>query len=164
MKNERSSLLRDKKGVDRYLLFILLGIGLIWLKSGLGKLAMGNFADTLGGTLVKFMAKNPYPWFVDFINSWVLPSSSMWGLVVMTSEALAGILITFAALALMFVGGNEKRLVWALKVGIIIGFGLSLMFLLAAGWTSPSTDGLNQLMLVVEGIGVIYAWSLLKKS
>src|SRR4051812_5574497 len=145
--------MKNKKGVDRYLLFILLAVGLLWLKSGLGKLAMGDFADTLGGTLVKFMAKNPYPWFVDFINSVVLPSSSMWGLVVMAAETLTGIAVTFSALMLMFVGGNEKRMVWTMKVGLIVGFGLSLMFWLAAGWTSPSTDGLNQLMLVAEGVG-----------
>lgn len=164
MKNERRSLLRDKKEVNRYLLFVLLAVGLVWLKSGLGKFASGNFADTLGPTLVKFMSKNPYPWFVDFINSVVLPQSNMWGLMIMGVELLTGVAVTFSALALLFAPGNGKRLLWGLKVGLVLGFMLSAVFWLAAGWTSPSTDSLNLLMLVIEAVGALYAWSLLKKS
>jgi len=41
------------------------------------------------------------------------------------------------------------------KPGLIGGITLNTMFWLAAGWTSPSTDGLNLLMLVTQLIGLV---------
>lgn len=42
-----------------------------------------------------------------------------------------------------------------LELGLLGGILLNIIFWLAAGWTSPSTDSLNLLMFLIEAIGFI---------
>lgn len=137
---------------------ILLFVGLIWLRSGVGKVLSGGFADGLGKTLEKFASNNPYGWYKDILLTQAIPRAKTIGTVVMTMEILTGLLIAAAALYLLWnINGNTsmKRL---LILGLAIGFLLNLNFWLASGWTSPSADGLNSLMIVIEiiGIGVVF--------
>lgn len=133
---------------------MLLTVGLLWLRSSLGKLADGKFVEGLGTTLVKFAANNPYPWYKDFLNSVAIPNSYLFALLTMWGEFLTGLSLTLGALLLIF-GKSNKLILIGLKSGLLGGMGLNLFFWLAAGWTSPSTDGLNLLMFVTQLIGFI---------
>lgn len=144
-------------------LLILLAVGLLWLRSSLGKLTGGNFVQTLGETLSKVAPKNPYPWYKDFLNSVAIPNSQVFGTLVLTGEFLSAVLITAGALGLFLRPRPHKLLSKALIAGLLIGAFLNIIFWLGFGYTSSSTDSLNLLMAVVQAIGVFYVWKGFKK-
>ncbi len=80
--------------VNKQLLFILLSVSFIWLRSSFSKFISGNFAAALGETLNKTIDKNPYPLFKQFLISVVIPNSYLFGTLVMWGELLSGIAIT----------------------------------------------------------------------
>lgn len=135
--------------IKKYFYLILLANGLIWLRSSYGKFASGNFVQGLGGTLERFASKNPYSWYKDFLQNVAIPNSQTIGMVVLWGEA-------FVALAI--VGGAVFKMKRVLILGLLGGAVLNVLFWLAAGWTSPSTDSLNLLMLVIELVGIFFVW------
>ena len=69
---------------------------------------------------------------------------------------LGGGAIVIPALYLIFQPKTKcKVTLWLLIVGLIGGAFLNLNFWLASGYTSPSSDGLNLLMLVTQVVGVL---------
>jgi len=143
-----------------YLKLIILLNGLLWAKSSYGKFVSGNFVDNLGKTLTAFASKNPYPWYKDFLNNVAIPNSQIFGTLTLYGEAFAALTLTFIPLYLFFKPANQiLRLL--LILGLLTGAFLNLIFWLAAGWTSPSTDSLNLVML---GVQVIALFAILKHS
>lgn len=136
------------------LLLILTSVGLLWLKSSLGKFASGNFVSNLGGTLTKTADKNPYPWFKEFLNAVAIPNSYIFGVLVLWGEFLSALAITIGAVILL-VNPKANKLVYLMLIaGLAGGFFLNLNFWLGFGYSNPSTDSLNLLMAVVEIIGI----------
>lgn len=136
------------------LLLIFLSVGLLWLKSSLGKLTSGNFVSNLGGTLTKTADKNPYPFFKQFLLSVAIPNSQIFGSLVMWGEFLSAVAITLGALILL-INPKANKLVNLLLIGGLAGGAfLNLIFWLAFGYSNASVDSLNLLMAVVEIIGV----------
>lgn len=150
--------------VNKYLLLILATVGVLWLRFGFGKFQSGNFVESLGGTLNKFADKNPYPWYKSFLQNFAIPNSQIFGVLTMWGELLSGISIILASVYLLFVGNKNKLVLILLALGLMGGAFLNIIFWLASGWTSPSTDGLNLLMLAVEIIGFAYIINLLKNK
>lgn len=148
----------------RPLLIILLAVGLVWLRSSLGKLTGGTFVQTLGETLSKVVPKNPYPWFRDFLTSVAIPNSQTFGTLVLTGEFLSAVLITVGALGLLLNPRPHKMLNRALIVGLLIGAFLNIIFWLGFGYTSPSTESLNLLMAAVEIIGLFFVLKQLRNE
>lgn len=134
---------------SKHLLGVTLIFGLVWLRSSYGKFTGGEFAAALGPTLTKFASNNPYAWFQDFLRTTAIPNSMMLAPIVMYSEAIVALLMVFSSLYLMLQKKNRLAST-LLLVGLVGGAALNLLFWLAAGWTSPSTDSLNLLMLAVE--------------
>lgn len=138
----------------RPLLLILLSIGLLWLKSSLGKFTSGSFVSGLGGTLSKIVDKNPYPWYKQFLNTVAIPNSQIFGSLVLWGELLSAIAIIFGSVTLLLKPKAGKLASLVLMAGLAGGLFLNITFWLGFGYTSPSTDSLNLLMGVVEVVGI----------
>lgn len=148
---------------NKYLLFILAVVGFIYLRSSWGKITGGEFVNSLGGTLGKFAAKNPYSWMQSFLQNVAIPNSKVFGLLTMWGEFLSALAILVAVFYLVFSSQKNKLFIWLLLTGCFVGMFLNLIFYFAAGWISPSTESLNLLMFMVELTGLIYALKLLKE-
>lgn len=135
---------------------ILISLGFIWLRSSFGKITGGMFPQTLAPTLEKFISKNPYPWYTDFLKSSIIPNAEFFGQVIMWSEFAVAIAIVGGSMFLLI--NNKKSLAgMVLKIGLFGGIMLNLNFWLASSWTSPSTDSLNLLMAVIQ---IISLWTI----
>lgn len=146
---------REKMKINfRYLLVIFIAIGYIFSKSGYEKVVGGKFVDGLLGTLGKFASNNPYPIVKDFLNQVVIPNSTTFGTLTMWGELFSGISILVTSLILFMVVRAHQFVYLLLLFGLVGGAFLNLIFWLSAGWTSPSTDSLNFLMLIVQSVGV----------
>lgn len=139
--------------MEKYLLLIFLVDGLIWLRSSVGKLSGGTFPQSLGETLQKFASKNPYPLVKEFLQNVAIPNSQLFGVLTMYGEVLSALAIILGSLALLL-QAKDKRMVTVLVAGLLGASFLNLIFWLSSGWTSPSTESLNLLMLVLQVVGV----------
>lgn len=145
-----------EKAQNKTLLFILLAVGLIWLRSSYGKISGGNFVEGLAGTLDKFASKNPYPLVKQFLLNVAIPNAHLFGTLVMLGEAFTALSIVIASVYLLLNSKTNQVVLTILSLGLIIGIFLNATFWFASGWTSPSTDGLNLLMFAVQLVGFIY--------
>lgn len=153
----------DSVRLPLFFLLFILAIGLVWLKSSYGKLTGGVFVDGLGKTLTMFASKNPYPWYKDFLTQVAIPNAKTFGLLTMWGEFLSAVSITAASIILMATGGS-KLVKIVLLLGLLGGAFLNAVFWLASAWTSPSTDSLNLLMLVLQAIAAIAVAKSITKS
>lgn len=141
----------------KFLLLILLADGLIWLRSSYGKFSAGTFVETLGKTLEKFASQDPYSWYKGLLQDVAIPNAPVVGTVILWGELLVALAIVVGAV-LLWGKRAGARAKWILLAGLLGGAVLNLLFWLAAGWTSPSTDSLNLLMMVVELVGAFFIW------
>lgn len=151
-----------ERKLDKYLLAILLFNGLIWARSSFGKFQSGNFADNLDKTLTVFASKNPYPWYKNFLNNIALPNSQLFGNLTMYGELLTAIAIVGGSIYFLWKGFN-RLVALGMLAGLLGGMFLNMIFWLASGWTSPSTDGINLLMFFVQLTGSMYIFKLLSR-
>lgn len=129
----------------------------VWFKSGYGKLT-GDFAETLGSTLDRFVEANPWPWFVsylDWVSQWtdVLAQFIQWG------ELLTGVGLAVAATILIFFKQRAVQM-WGMIIAIISLVGslaLNFNFYFAAGHLSSSTASINLVMFWIA-LGLLYVW------
>ena len=142
--------------VDKYFLLILLADGLVWLKSSYGKFSGGDFVAGLPATFGKFASKNPYPRFKDFLTSTAIPNYQVFGNLVLWGELFVAVAIVGLTALLLFGVKLNKPWLILLKLGLLGGAFLNLIFFLASGWTSPSTESLNLLMLAVQAVGLVW--------
>ena len=109
-----------------------------WLTSGTEKLkslasdsaAYFKQMENVFGNV--FAAKNPYPFMADFLKNVAAPNASQIITVVAISEFSIGLLYLLG----LFV-----------RPASIVGIVLNSIFYLAAGHTSPSTAGINFIMI-----------------
>lgn len=136
---------------------ILLFQGFIWLRSGAGKVLGGSFSNSLGTTLEKFASNNPNIWYKNILLAIAIPNARSIATMIVVLEVLTGLLVIISVIFLLIYPKENKISEAVLILGLAIGFFLNLNFWLASGWTSPTSDGLNLLMMVIEviGIGVI---------
>lgn len=146
-------------------LLALLSIGLIWFRSGIGKIMGGKFVGALAPTLNKLTTGNPNTWYDGFVKNTVIPNSNFFGNLIMWGEFLSALSITLGSLYLLF-NKKENKIVESLFfLGLIGGLLLSLNFYFAAGWTGSSTESLNLLMFAIEAIGIgVFGKIILKRG
>lgn len=140
----------------KLLLIVLLVTGLLWLRSSYGKFTSGTFVSSLAGILTKVADKNPYPWFKQFLVNTAIPNSQIFGFLILWGEFLIAVVMSVGVLVLLLTPKPNKLVNLMLLVSLIGGAFLNILFWLGFGYTSPSTDGLNLLMLAVEIIGIFY--------
>src|SRR6185503_12697071 len=127
-----------------------------WLHSGWGKWAAPGFMDNIGKALAGFADKNPCPWYANFLNSTIIPHADTFGNAIRTGELLVGVILALAGLLLLAKRRLSPAATWIL---VLAFFGAALMklnFYLAAGWTSPSTWGVNLVMGLIHLILGLY--------
>jgi hypothetical protein len=147
------------KKLNQHFLWIVLIQGVIafeWLKSGLGKFTKPGFMNSIEQTMTAFAAKTPHQWYSEFLKANVIPNANYFGNLVRWSEVLFGVILVTGGLALM----RQNRLsFWMHKVLVIALLGgalLNLNFYFAAGWSSPSTEGINIVMSLVQLVLAAY--------
>lgn len=148
-----------KVNVNNYLLIVFLFLGLIWVRSSLGKLTSGNFAQSLTEILEKFASKNPYPWYKNFLQTTAIPNGELLGKLVLWGEFFAALAILTGSVYLLLKPASKLVLI-LLAFGFLGAGLLNTSFWLASGWTSPSSDNLNLFMLVIEIVGLFYVYKL----
>lgn len=152
------------KSAYNSLVLILLSLGLLWLRSGWGKLTEGKFVDSLGGVLTKFASNNPFPWYKSFLQNVAIPNSKIFAYLTMWGEFLTAITVSLAALYLLVVRRRSRLVLTFLGLGLLGGVFLNAIFWLAASYTSPSTDSVNLIMFVIELAGLIFVFRELRSS
>ena len=145
-------------------MLIFLSVGLLWLRSSYGKFTSGTFVSGLGETLTKASAKNPYPWFKQFLASVAIPNSELFGTLVLWGELLSAVAITVGAILMLVNPHPNKFVILVLLAGLAGGALLNIVFWLGFGYTSPSTESLNLLMAVVQIIGIFFVMQQFAKS
>lgn len=147
-----------------FLLLILLVVDFIWLRSSFGKLTGGKFVGGLESVLTKFSSNNPYPFVKQFLQNIAVPNSVIFGILTMWGEIFVAVGL---GISLIYLLSNPKRnnlILLILLLSLLGGMFLNLVFWLSAGWTSPSTDGLNLLMFFTQLIGLTYIFKILKTN
>lgn len=136
-----------------------------WIQSGWGKFASSSFMDGIAKTLGGFAAKTQFGFYSDFLKSTALQNPTLFGNVVRFSEVLAGLAFALGGLWLLKFGNMPK----ILTIGMVVAFyGAALLnanFWFAAGWSSPSTAGINMVMGLIEAVlGTFYLSTLFHKK
>lgn len=107
----------------------------------------------------KFASNNPYPPVKSFLLSIAIPNSTLFGTLTMWGELLSGLAVLLSVVYLFF--GASKLAALLLTMGLIGGMFLNAVFYFAAGWISSSTASVNQVMFLVQAVGLIFAVKLL---
>lgn len=141
---------------DKLITWVILINGLEWLQSSYGKLSGGTFVGSLGGTLGKFAGNNPYPLVKSFLENVAVPNSIVFGQLTMWGETYVAVSLTVISLWLLISGSFSKLLTGLLGLGLLGGILLNIVFYLAAGWTSPSTAGVNLMMGGVQTVALCF--------
>lgn len=106
----------------RYLLAALQGIiGWEWLMSGGDKLLAGTFPQGLGAALANGIHGNPNGWYVNFLQSYVLPHSVFFGYLVEWTEVVVGIVLLTGALILL----GQPRRRGEPQHGLLVGYSIA---------------------------------------
>lgn len=137
-------------------------LGLLWLRSSLGKITGGKFVDALGPTLSKISPTNPYPFFKSFLQSVAIPNAALLGQLTMWGEFLTALSIILASAYLIFFNSKNGLVTLLLIAGLLGGMFLNTIFWLGFGYTNVSTDGLNLLMFLIELVGVVVLLNVLR--
>jgi Na+-translocating ferredoxin:NAD+ oxidoreductase RnfD subunit len=110
----------------------------------------------IGKSLEGFAAKTPYSSYANFLKSTAIPNAEMFGNMIRSSELLVGIALVLGGIVLLW----QKRLpmvaIWLLALANFGGALMNLNFFLAAGWSSPSTWGVNLVMGLIHLVFGIY--------
>lgn len=142
---------------------LLIPLSIIWLRSSIGKLTEGTFVENLNQTFARFAENNPYPWYKNLITTIAIPNFETIGAIVMWTEFVVALITLFCAIILLFRPIVQKPVLATLSIGLILGIILNVNFYFASGWTSPSSESLNFLMIAFQIILLWITYSLIKK-
>ncbi len=129
-----------------------------WFFAGWGKIYGGQFVPNMGKTLARFENGNPHGWYVDSLLSVAKNAPTLFGQLVQWGELLAGIGLVAAVILYVFckVQRLQKIAKYTAIASLFGGVFMSLNFYFAAGWTSPSTGGLNALMFWLQMVLIMF--------
>ena len=129
-----------------------------WISGGWSKLASRSFAQSMEKTLFHFEQGNPHGWYIRSILSFAKQHAELFGQLVQWGEILTGIGLLVGLLLYVFSKNPSVREGVALIsiLALLGGLLMNLNFYVAAGWTSPSTSGLNVLMFWTEGALLLF--------
>ncbi len=117
-----------------WLVLLRIGVGAIWLRSGLLKIVGGEYLE-YDEKLQRFMSKNPFPWYKTFLQRYLIPISRPAGYFFVTAEVILGLTLILGLLTVPMA---------------IAGVFFNINFRLAAGWQNPSNTPLNYLMILCQ--------------
>lgn len=125
-----------------------------WLNSGIGKFTKPEFMAGIDKTLATFANKTNFSWYGDFLGS---ANAQLFGNITRLSEVLIGLGL-LAGIAYLIKRSLPGWILWASIVAAFGGALLNLNLYLAAGWSSPSTAGINVVMGLTQ---LVLGWYLL---
>lgn len=130
-----------------------------WLSAGWEKVNAGQFVPNISKTLDHFENGNPHEWYIASILALAKSHPVTFGMLIQWGELLVGIGLVAALVFYTFCQQQSFKSLARFIAGpaLLGGAFMNLNFYLAAGWTSPSTGGLNMLMFLVEVI-LLIAW------
>lgn len=144
------------KSFEPFLFYIILVTGFIFLRSGYGKVVGGEFVGGLSKTLGYFASENPYPVVQSLLKNVAIPNAALIGNLTMFGEVYVGISLFSTVIYLLIKRTLTPLLFLVLVSGLTVAILLNATFLLSAGWTSPSTESVNLVMLAVGVISLVY--------
>lgn len=128
-----------------------------WLHSGWGKWSGPGFMANISETLAGFIAKNPNTGYVAFLNRTAVPNAALFGNLIRIGELSIGIALLLSGVLLLYKKRLDPTVIWILVLAFLAGVIMNLNFYFAAGWTSPSTAGINLVMGLISLIlGLCY--------
>ena len=119
-------------------LLVRLFLAYEWLNSGTGKIQnimtdpnayFGGLSKVFGAVWAK---SNPYPFISDFLANTAAANASTFVTIIAVTEVLVGLSLLLGVMT---------------RVGAFAGIVMNVIFYLAAGHTSPSTAGINLVMI-----------------
>ncbi|OGI63565.1 hypothetical protein A2818_01935 [Candidatus Nomurabacteria bacterium RIFCSPHIGHO2_01_FULL_40_12] len=130
-----------------------------WGSAGWGKMSSSKFVNGIAETFGYFASQNPYLWYKNFLLGFTTSNATLFAYLVEWAQVIIAITLVIAGLAYLY---SEKIAIKkiALKLSALALVGGMLMnanFYFAAGWTSPSTSGINLIMFFVQAI-LVYIW------
>ena len=136
-----------------------------WLSAGWEKVYGGQLVPTIEKTLGRFENGNPHGWYVGSMLEITKSHPVAFSMLVQWGELLAGIGL---AAALVLYGFSKqpfsKEIARFIAIAALLGgMCMNSNFYFAAGWTSPSTGGLNALMFWIE-IVLFVTWMALLRN
>jgi thiosulfate dehydrogenase (quinone) large subunit len=128
-----------------------------WLHSGWGKWSGPGFMNNIGKTLSGFATNNPHGWYSEFLRNTAIPNAELFGNSIRAGEILVGIALVLAGVLLLTKKRLPQTATWVLLVALAGGLLMNINFYFAAGWSSPSTWGINIVMALVHIVlGLFY--------
>lgn len=127
-----------------------------WLHSGWGKWASPGFIDNIGKSLEGFASKTPYTSYSTFLTGSIVPNAEMFGNLIRTGEIGVGLALALGGVILLVQKKISPLATWLLVIALFAGALMNLNFFLAAGWSSPSTWGVNLVMGLIHLILAFY--------
>jgi hypothetical protein len=137
-----------------------------WISGAIGKMYEGQFVLTIGKTLGRFESGNPHTWYVHSILQIAKNSPELFGQLVQWGELLVGVGLVIAILLYGFSTLSQWKYLarYVAILSLIGGAFMNSNFYYAAGWTSPSTEGLNMFMFWMQVILIIFWLKPLKEK
>lgn len=129
-----------------WLVLIQWVLALEWLLSGWGKFTKPDFMAGIGKTLSTFAGKTTVGWYGGFLDNVVVPNASLFGNLVRCGEILVSLTLIIGGILAVRSDKLHPLASWALVIALYGAAFMNLNFYLAAGWSSPSTAGVNMVM------------------
>jgi uncharacterized membrane protein YphA (DoxX/SURF4 family) len=117
-----------------------------WLHSGWGKWTQIGFMSNISKSLEGFAAKTSYTIYSGFLKSTAIPNAELFGNLIRGGEIAVGIALVLGGILLLKLKHLPTYAIWLVIIAFFGGALMNLNFFLAAGWTSPSTWGVNVVM------------------
>lgn len=123
-------------------------IGYQWFVGGFTKVTGSAFASNLPATLERFASNNPHTWYVETLLTQAQNNPIAFAQLVQWGELFAGIGLVIAVI----LSSTRSTALFQRLAGLVAipalfgGLFMTANFFFAAGWTSPSTSGLNALL------------------
>lgn len=141
------------------ILCIQLVLAYEWLHGAWEKLHGGVFVGGIVKALSRFEVGNPHTWYVRSFLSIAKNYPELFGQLVQWGELLVGIGLVVVVVVYAHSSRVQvvRRAISVLAILALLGGAwMNANFYFAAGWTSPSTSGLNVLMFWVQLILVLF--------
>lgn len=125
-----------------------------WWHAGWEKVTSGDFVAGIGKTLAFFASKNPWAWCQEFLLGFATENAAILGQLVQWGELAVGVALAIS-IGVTLYAKSSSSIVSALRLSVVAligGMVLNAVFYFCAGWTSPSTQGVNMIMFWVQAI------------
>ena len=125
-----------------------------WLSAGWGKISSPKFVDGIAETFGYFASQNPYLWYKSFLLGFATENATLFAYLVEWGQVIIAITLFTAGITYLYTEKMSAKKT-ALKLSAFALLGGMLMnanFYLAAGWTSPSTHGINLIMFLIQAV------------